>query len=213
MRSGRAMGEVHQLIAEQGRMAAVNSGMDRDIVEAAAKYMADEDSGLGFIYSGWAQCALPHRKLADDAPWQLASDRVRLVVQPGLRPLGNEGELESVGVPFGAHARLILLFLQTEALRTQSREIELGASLRRWMARIGIQPGGSAFRSVRDQAERISRCRLSFHITGGNGRTSALVNQSVVDRALFIEEDDGQQGRLSLEVAKLSESYYEQLKK
>ena len=207
------MGEVHQLIATHGRMGAVNSGeLDRDIVEAAAKYMADEDAGLGFIYSGWAQCALPHRKLADDAPWQLASDRIRLVVQPGLRPVGNDGELESVGVPFGAHARLILLFLQTEALRTQSREVELGASLRRWMGRIGIQPGGSAFRSVRDQAERISRCRLSFHITG-NGRTSALVNQSVVDRALFIEEEDGHQGRLSLEVAKLSESYFEQLKK
>lgn len=135
------------------------------------------------------------------------------MVQPGLRPVGDDGELESVGVPFGAHARLILLFLQTEALRTQSREVELGGSLRQWMARVGIQPGGSAFRSVREQAERISRCRLSFHITG-NGRTSALVNQSVVDKALFIEDNEDQrQGRLSLEVAKLSEGYFEQLKK
>ena len=79
------------------------------------------------------------------------------------------------------------------------------------MKRIGIQPGGSAFKSVRDQAERISRCRLTFHIQGA-GRTSALVNQSVVDRALFIEDDDDQ-GRLSLEVAKLSEGYFEQLQK
>jgi hypothetical protein len=206
------MGTVHQLIEAKGKTAAIATGLDRDVIEAAAKYMADEDTGLGFIYSGWAQCALPHRRLADDQPWQIASERVRLIVQPGLRPVGDEGGLESVGVPFGAHARLILLFLQTEALRTGSREIELGASLRKWMARIGIQPGGSAFRSVRDQAERISRCRLSFHIQG-NGRTSALVNQSVVDRALFIEEDDGQQGRLSLEIAKLSEGYFEQLKK
>jgi hypothetical protein len=51
-------------------------------------------------------------------------------VQPGLRPVGDDGILEAVGVPFGAHARLILLFLQTEALRTGSREVELGASLR-----------------------------------------------------------------------------------
>jgi hypothetical protein len=156
--------------------------------------------------------ALPHRRLKDDEPWTVASERVRLVVQPGLRPIGEDGQLESVGVPFGAHARLILLFLQTEALRTGSREVELGASLRQWMSRLGIQPGGSAFRSVREQAERISRCRLSFHI-GGAGRTSALVNQSVVDRALFIEESDDRQGRLSLEVAKLSEGYFEQLRK
>ena len=168
---------------------------------------------MGFVYSGWTQCALPHRRLRDDEPWTVASERVRLVVQPGLRPVGDEGLLESVGVPFGAHARLILLFLQTEALRTGSREVELGASLRQWMARLGIQPGGSAFRSVREQAERISRCRLSFHISGG-GRTSALVNQSVVDKALFIEEnDDHKQGHLSLEVAKLSEGYFEQLRR
>ena len=207
------MGTIHRLIGERGKQGALALGaVDRDVIEAAAKYMADEESGLGFVYSGWTQCALPHRRLADDAAWTVASDRVRLVVQPGLRPVGDDGLLESVGVPFGAHARLILFYLQTEALRKQSREIELGASLRQWMARLGIQPGGSAFRSVREQAERISRCRLSFHISG-NGRTSALVNQSVVDKALFIEDSDDGQGRLSLEVAKLSEGYFEQLKK
>jgi hypothetical protein len=208
------MGTVHQLLAEKGKQGAIASGeLDREIVEAAARYMSDEESGLGFVYSGWTQCALPHRRLKDNEPWTVASERVRLVVQPGLRPVGDDGLLESVGVPFGAHARLILLFLQTEALRTGSREVELGASLRQWMSRLGIQPGGSAFRSVREQAERISRCRLSFHISG-NGRTSALVNQSVVDKALFIEESDNhQQGRLSLEVAKLSEGYFEQLRR
>jgi len=208
------MGQVHKLITEQGKAGALASNLvDRDIVEAAARYMADEEGGLGFIYSGWAQCALPHRRLADDQPWQMASERVRLVVQPGLRPVGDDGALESVGVPYGAHARLILLYLQSEALRTGSREVELGASLRQWMGRLGIQPGGTAFRSVRDQAERISRCRLSFHVQGGGGR-SALVNQSVVDAALFIEDDaDGPQGRLSLEVAKLSEGYFEQLRR
>jgi hypothetical protein len=208
------MGTVHRLLAEKGKQKAIASGeLDREIVEAAARYMSDEESGLGFVYSGWTQCALPHRRLKDDEPWTVASERVRLVVQPGLRPIGDDGLLESVGVPFGAHARLILLFLQTEALRTGSREVELGASLRQWMSRLGIQPGGSAFRSVREQAERISRCRLSFHISG-SGRTSALVNQSVVDKALFIEEsDDHRQGRLSLEVAKLSEGYFEQLRR
>lgn len=208
------MATVHQLLAEKGKQGAIASGaVDREIIEAAARYMSDEESGLGFVYSGWTQCALPHRRLKEDEPWTMASERVRLVVQPGLRPVGDDGQLESVGVPFGAHARLILLFLQTEALRTGSREVELGASLRQWMARLAIQPGGSAFRSVREQAERISRCRLSFHISG-SGRTSALVNQSVVDKALFIEEsDDHRQGRLSLEVAKLSEGYFEQLRR
>ena len=43
-----------------------------------------------------------------------------------------------------------------------------------------------ASRRLRRQAERISRCRLTFHLNAG-GKASGLVNQSIVDRALFIE--------------------------
>jgi hypothetical protein len=204
------MGTVHEILEARGKSGALQAGLDRDIVEAASLYMSDEDSGLGFVFSGWAQCALPHRRLADDAPWQIMSDRVRLVVEPGRRPAPDSNALDHVGVPFGSHARLILLFLQTEALRTGSREVELGGSLRQWLGRMGVPIGGGAAKSVRDQAERISRCRLTFHIQG-TGR-AGLVNQSIVDRALFIE-DDAPQGRLNLETAKLSEGFFEQLKR
>ena len=38
------------------------------------------------------------------------------------------------GVPYGARARMILLYLQTQAVRTGSREVALGRSMRDWMA-------------------------------------------------------------------------------
>lgn len=100
------MGTIHHLLEARGKQGALEAGLSREVVEAAANYLGDEESGLNFAFSGWAQAALPHRKLADDAPWQLASERVTLVVEPGRRP-GKSGELIHVGVPFGAHARLI----------------------------------------------------------------------------------------------------------
>lgn len=78
---------------------------------------------------------------------------------------------------------------------------------------MGVPIGGTAARSVRDQAERISRSRLTFHI-GPQGNASGLVNQSIVDRAIFFDVADGSvQGRLSLETAKLSEGFFEQLQR
>jgi hypothetical protein len=210
-----SMGTVHDLLEHHGKKVALEAGHPRDVVEAAAAYMSDEENGLGFAYSGWAQCALPLKKLEPDARWEIATDRVRLVVEPGLRLASGsiDGPMEHVGVPFGAHARLILLYLQTEALRTGRREVELGTSLRDWLSRIGVSYGGTTGRSVRDQAERISRCRLTFHIQGA-GSSSALVNQTIVDKALFIQTPErGIQGQLSLETAKLSEGFYEQLQK
>lgn len=204
------MATVHDLLEVRGKAGALEAGLDRSVVEAASLYMSDEDGAFNFVYSGWAQCALPHRKLPDDAPWEIAADRVRLVVEPGRRPSRDNGPLEWVGVPFGSHARLILLYLQTEALKTGSREIELGRSLREWLRRIGVSVGGRTGTLVKEQAERISRCRLTFHL---QGKTTGLINQSIVDRALFIEDTDDRQGRLTLETAKLSEGFYEQLRR
>src|SRR4051794_14275906 len=209
------MATVHNLLEAKGRRGALEAGIERAVVEAAVAYLSDEDSGLGFAYSGWAQCALPHKRLADDAPWGIVSEKVKLMVEPGRRQVvADDGSqtFEFLGVPFGSHARLILLYLQTEALRTGSREVELGNSMRGWLSRVGIPPGGMTGKSVRDQAERISRCKLTFDIATG-GRSSGLVQQTIVDRALFIEADDpAVQGRLSLETAKLSEGFFEQLR-
>ena len=141
------MAEVHKLLKEHGREGALKSDIDRRVVEAAAAYMADADGEIGFLYSGWAQAALPHKRLPDDAHWQIQTDRVTLIVQPGLRAV-RDSEPVSVGVPYGSRARLIMLFLQTEALRTGSREIELGRSLHAWLRRLEIPIGGKSMKDV-----------------------------------------------------------------
>ena len=204
------MGAVHELIEARGRQGALMADFDRRVVDAAMRYMSDEDGDVGFVYSGWAQAALPHRKLPDDETWQIQTERVTLLVEPGKRIVAD-GKPVSVGVPYGSRARLIMLYLQTEALRTGSREVELGRSLRGWLGRMGIPHGGKSIKDVREQAERISRCRLTFHIQQG-GR-AGLFNQHIVDSALFLDGDDPNQGSLFLETARLSETFFEQLQR
>lgn len=204
------MGAVHELIETRGRQGALQADFDRRVVDAAMRYMSDEDGDVGFVYSGWAQAALPHRRLPDDETWQIQTERVTLLVEPGKRIVAD-GKPVSVGVPYGSRARLIMLYLQTEALRTGSREVELGRSLRGWLGRMGIPHGGKSIKEVREQAERISRCRLTFHIQQG-GR-AGLFNQHIVDSALFLDGDDPSQGSLFLETARLSETFFEQLQR
>ena len=203
------MAEIHRLLEEHGKQAVLQLDVDRRIVEAAAGYMSAEESEVGFLYSGWAQSALPHKKLADDANWQVHTDHVSLVVQPGVRP-SLTGDAIPIGVPYGSRARLIILYLQSEALKTHSREVELGKTLHAWLRRLEIPIGGKSMAAVKDQAERISRCRMSFQVK--QGTRTGLVNQSILDTAMFIE-DDSTQGSLFIEKAKLSEMFFEQLKK
>jgi len=202
------MGEIHKLLSEHGKAKVVQMDLDRRVVDAAAHYMGIEDSEIGFLYSGWAQSALPHKKLADEASWQVRTDYVTLIVQPGLRA-AQAGDPVPVGVPYGSRARLICIYLQSEALRNNSREVELGRTLHAWLRRLGISIGGKSMTAVRDQAERISRCRMTFQVKSGN--RTGLVNQNILDTAMFVDDMDGP--RSFIERAKLSEMFFEQLKR
>jgi hypothetical protein len=51
---------------------------------------------------------------------------------------------------------LILIYLQTQAVLTQSREVSLGRSMREWMGRMGISIGGETAAGLREQAKRIT---------------------------------------------------------
>lgn len=208
------MGTVHDLLSARGRQATLELDFDRRVVEAASSYMIDEDASIAYLFSGWTQAALPHKKPADNAIWEIRTPRVTLLIEPGRKPNPIEGLPPiSVGVPYGSRARLIMLYLQTEALRTGSREITLGRSLRAWFVRLGIPPGGKSIHDVREQAERIARCRLTFHMSALSGGAGGLVNQSIVDGAIFGTPEEVPGNAAFLETVKLSEGFFEQLKK
>jgi hypothetical protein len=46
------MGTVHDILEAHGRQGALNFDLERMVVEAASAYMSDEDSSIGFLYSG-----------------------------------------------------------------------------------------------------------------------------------------------------------------
>ncbi len=202
------MGVIHDRLEKHGRQGALafaDTNVDRRALEAAFGYMSDEDPRIGFLFSGWCQTALPHRKLKDDEIWSLETDYVHLMIEPGSVQ-GPDGPVR-VGVPFGSRARLILLYLQTEAIKTNSREIELGRSLSVWLGKLNVPIGGKSMNDVREQALRLSRCRMTFQITSGT--KTGFINQNIVDTSMFTEEKTGS----LLETVKLSEGFFDQLKR
>lgn len=133
----------------------------RSLVDIAAEVLGDDARRIGITYTGFCLTGLPHRRLPDDHPWEKRGHRVVLMVEPGRLRRGM-GAAKLYGVPYGARARMILLYLQTEAIRTGSREVELGRSMREWLNRMGLSWGGETGRALREQASRIAACSLKF---------------------------------------------------
>src|SRR3954454_14730056 len=91
---------------------------------------------------------------------------------------------------------MILLYLQTQAVRTNSPQVALGRSMRNWMERMGLAVGGETARSIRKQSARISACTLKFFWEGDDDNARGFKRGAIVDSGLQFAAGDGAQGSL-----------------
>jgi len=204
------MGEVHRLIHEhgvEGAKARAVSKSDRQAIDAAAILLGEEESRLGITHAGFAMTSLPHKRI-EETLWRREGHRTTLLVESGRDRRGN-----LIGVPYGSFARLILLYLQTEAVRTGSPEVELGRSMKSWMGRMSLTTGGRTYQLVTEQARRISACRLTFFTernNGGEARHNGAFVQDAISFAGVI--DDSDQPSFWQDRVRLDEGFWRSLK-
>src|SRR3954447_15167871 len=212
MQRGAHNGRVHQLVLLHGRDRAreMVSEKQRPLIDIAAEVLSDESQTIGISYTGFCLTSLPHKKLPDDQAWTKAGHKVTLMVEPGR--MIHRKKTVLYGVPYGARARMILLFLQGQAIRTRSREIELGRSLSDWMQRMGICWGGETARAIREQAARISACSLKvfWEDDQAEGRAAGRIVNSGLRLGDVI--GDGSQGSLWEDRVVLDETFFKALK-
>jgi hypothetical protein len=208
------MSELHDLILTHGHAAARSMVPidERRLVDAAAAVLAVEREEIGISYSGFALTSLPHKRIADDQVWEKVGHRLTLTVAPGRLP-GRDGKTVPVGVPYGAYARLIMLYLQTQTIKTGNRRIELGRSMNAFLERLGLSVGGKTYERVWDQARRIAACNLVFSWQRTDGRADFVKDNFITNGAFHVDflAYDPSQPRLWEDEVVLGEHFHRQL--
>lgn len=205
----KAMGDVHHLILRHGLDQArtmVETKAERQALEAAAIIMAEEAGRIGITHAGFAMTSLPHRRI-EESVWRRRGHLTTLLVESG-----RDSQGDFVGVPFGSVARMILLYLQTEAIRTGSQEVELGSSMYAWMGRLGVPTGGRNYKLVAAQAAKLSACRLSFFTDLGDGAEARRNGAFVQDAISLNGAGGGRQGSLWRETVRLDDGFWRSLR-
>lgn len=205
------MASLHALIRQHGIVdaKALADPKDRPLIDAAAAVLAAENPGLSICFSGFALTALPHRRLDAGERWERHGHHMTLVLIPGSLPDPAGGVAKVQTVPYGAMARMILLYLQTEALKTGNPTVALGGNMHQWLRRMGLTVGGKTAAAVKEQARLISTCHLqfSFHAPGGPQR---IVNDAIVRDAILLPDSD--QPTLWEDRVRLSETFFAALR-
>ena len=185
-----------------------------------------ESEDISYLHSGLCQTCLPHRRPASNRDvWKRQSGRFRLIVQPGYLDESidlswrradeqNEQERAWVGVPYGPKARLILIYLQTEGVR--SRVVNMGPSMSAWMRSLGFSATGGergTIRQFKEQVLRIGRCSFSLQWTDldPSGTETVNVTDTRIVDGMSLWGFTADAGRWSGEI-ELSERFHAHLK-
>ena len=203
------MAQIHRLIIDYGieetRRQAV-SKHDRLVIETAHRVLSDDAEKMGFTYSGFALTSLPH-KPQTELVWRRDGHNITMLIESGRDRTGKP-----LGLPYGSYARFILLFLQSEAIRTQSREIELGRSMRVWLGSMGLSIGGTTYKLVTAQARRISGCTLTFFADRAGAQIKSRGGFVKTEITMSSRIDDEQQAQLWQDRVLLDEDFYRALR-
>ena len=135
---------------------------------------SEADPDMGFMARLMALCSLPRTNPGNRLQYKRVNGPYKLVMVAGA---DNK-------LPYGNLPRLLLAWVSTEAVRTQSRVLILGDSLSEFMRTLGVysSAGGVANR-LRNQMKRLFGCSVSLIYQDEHGE--ARVSSLVADRAEF----------------------------
>jgi len=178
-----------------------------------------QDAGeLAFVSRILVQAFLPHSD-PKALGWSKKNGNFMLSVKSGIGE-NHKGEFIPYGVPYGTIPRLILAWLNSEAIRNeQDKEntaphvISLGRSLSEFLEKIGIDKSGGKKGGItrfKTQAERLFRAEISVTCTGENYLAERDIKISD-GRFFFWDSKEPEQQTLWENSIELSDRFYKLL--
>ena len=138
---------------------------------------SEADPDLGFMARLMALCSLPRANPGRRLQYKRINGPYTLI----MTAVGK------TGLPFGNLSRLLLAWVSTEAVRTQSRELFLGASLSEFMRKLDLAPVGGGKRGERTRVHNQMKRLFNAHIQLAyeHRQVSASVNAPLASRTEF----------------------------
>lgn len=186
------------------------TALQRRLFESAMDIADNAPEKIYFLHTVFCQTGLPYRNPGDQVRrWERKNGAISLLVKAG-EALNPESEVyEEVGLPFGPKPRLILTYLNSEAIKTQSSLIEVDNSLTAFVKRLGLNNDGRSIKTVKEQLTRLSTSDVVLG-TVQDGRAFQTKANIIETFDLWLRKDVHQRV-LWPSTVQLSQRYFESL--
>lgn len=163
-----------------------------------------------FNHAVLCSVSLPYRNAGDDTRvWTRSCGSANLRIEAGAVPTKGGGFRE-LGLPYGPRARLVLLHLCSEAVRTQSAVVEVAETFTQFARELGLATNGRNLRTLRDQVLRMSV--VSMRLAQNYGTHTDQFSGSVFSKLRVSFPESPDQLGLWPSVVSFSPEFYESLR-
>jgi hypothetical protein len=179
------------------------------LLEAGNRIYLDPPDRADFLHTVMCQVGLPRRR-TDAKVFERQSGNVSIRLETGS--LYNGKDWIEQPLPYGATPRLVMVHVSSEAIRTQSRRVEIGDSMRQFLTTLGMQTNGGAsggYTTLKRQIESLAACRLTLGLFA-EGRV-VTKKADPIERFEAWLQIDGSQHTLWPGVLELSQNFYDTL--
>jgi hypothetical protein len=171
---------------------------------------AERDS-LGWSSRVLAQVSIPYREPTNCELWERRNGSASIEITPWIYRDKATGEIVKK-FPYGSLPRLLMLYMSSEALRTQSQRVDLGDSVWSFLREVGYEKKeGSIYGRLNEQAARLFNCGIRFSyqddkiLSGKNASVAA-------DFRLWLAKPTPEQPCLFKSYVLLSDQFYADLR-
>jgi len=189
------------------------SPVHRRLIETGSEISLSPAARILYQHSAFTQVGLPYRDPgASVCEWDREQGRVALKISAGEARDPKTNRWLKLGIPFGPKARLILAYLNGEALRSGSPVIEVEDSLTAFVKRIGLSGHGRDIRVVKDQLARLFAAQIRMAISLGEDHARQVNAHIVAGFELWFAKNERQRVLWPTAV-QLSLDYFESLQR
>jgi len=144
---------------------------EEKIIEASVAISRNKPAGddLGFMHPIMCQLGLPRSKVEQTSSFSRISGNAALMIEAGK--LWNGNSFVQQPVPYGSMPRLMLIWMNTYAVRHKTQEIPLGKYASDFLKKLGKIPNDGirgSYSVYRIQLQALAACRISlgFNLDG-----------------------------------------------
>lgn len=185
--------------------------VENRLVHSADEIRVRAAEEISYLHTALCQTGFPYRE-TKLRRWERRNGRVFLEIDAGRAMDPETEKYVDLPLPFGTKARLIMIYLCSTAVRSQSQIIEVDRTMTAFIKQLqGREPNGEEIRKFKHQIAAIAGATIRM-ATVVEGRSLQVNSQVVSKFDLLLKKNDYTQRVLWPETVELTTDFFNTLK-